>query len=106
VFDTNAFAQHPTPIHPRDLAIRCLSDLSTKDPTHVAIMLLLPLHPRAVLATRSNRSLVNDDAHFFNRVELFMADQDIHNEFLKLVHLFGLTTTTFFPGVSISSRVE
>jgi len=43
-------------------------------------------HP---IPVQSARSLMNDDAHFFDRVKLFMTDRDIYNEFLKLVNLFA-----------------
>jgi paired amphipathic helix protein Sin3a len=52
-----------------------------------------PSSPRRVghhpIPVQSARSLMNDDAHFFDRVKLFMADRDIYNEFLKLVNLFA-----------------
>lgn len=60
------------------------------NPKHVVAT---PSSPRRVgqhpIPAQSARSLMNDDAHFFDRVKLFMADRDIYNEFLKLVNLFA-----------------
>jgi hypothetical protein len=38
---------------------------------------------------------MNDDAHFFDCVKLFMADRDIYNEFLKRV---SQTSQPIHPG--------
>ena len=52
-----------------------------------------PASPRRVLhhsaPPQPPRNIMNDDAHFFDRVKLFMTDRDIYNEFLKLVNLFA-----------------
>jgi len=70
---------------------------AAQDPTPMGYnsknVVAAPSSPRRVahhpIPAQTARTLMNDDAHFFDRVKLFMADRDIYNEFLKLVNLFA-----------------